>query len=226
MYEIDIKNRVIQLRKDSKTYGEIRDILGINIPKSTLSFWCSGILLSQLQKKNLYFNMIRKSENGRRAALLVNKIKRENYLKSIDKRIQHLSNIINNKNIAKIVAATLYLSEGAKFRKGSLSFGNSDSGIVKLFLHLLRNAYNIDENKFRCTVQCRADQDIKELEKFWAEATKILPKQFYKSRVDPRTIGKKTKKLDYKGVCRIEYFSADLFIELLKIGELLCKTGL
>ena len=226
MYKTNVKNRVIRLRKNGKTYGEIRNILKINIPKSTLSSWCNGILLSQLQKRNLRLNMIKKSENGLQVARLVNKIRRENYLQSVDKRIQHLSKIIKNKDVAKLIIATLYLGEGAKFRRGALSLGNSDSNIIKLFLYLLRNTYNIDESKFRCTVQCRADQNTIKLEKFWGEITKIPPKQFYKSRIVPRTIGKKSKKPNYKGVCRIEYFSADLFIELMKIGELLCKTGL
>ena len=69
--------------------------------------------------------------------------------------------------------------------------------------------------------QCRADQDIKKLEKFWSKITKIPPSQFYKARIDKRTIGKKTLKLEYKGVCRIDYFSADIFTELMKLPRIL-----
>jgi hypothetical protein len=118
----------------------------------------------------------------------------------------------------------LYLGEGSKdSKRGSLMFGNSDPFIVSLFLRLLRCCYNINEGKFRCTLQCRADQNIKKLERFWFRITGIPLSQFYRARVDPRTIGKKSNKLDYKGVCRIDYFSAELFIELKQIAEIVNK---
>jgi len=100
-------------------------------------------------------------------------------------------------------------------------FGNSDPPIITLFLSLLRRCYNIDENKFRCTLQCRADQNIPKLEKFWSQVTKIPMPQFYKARIDPRTIGKPSRKPDYKGVCRIDYFSGDIFMELKQIMEVI-----
>ena len=100
-------------------------------------------------------------------------------------------------------------------------FGNSDPFIINLFLHLLRYCYNIDESKFRCTVQCRADQDTNRLENFWCRITKIPLVQFYKTRIDPRTIGKPSKKQNYKGVCRIDYFSAELFIEIKLVAEII-----
>ncbi len=102
-------------------------------------------------------------------------------------------------------------------------FGNSDPFIINLFVSLLRYCYSVDECKFRCTIQCRADQNIKELELFWSRVTKIPLLQFYKARVDPRTVNKPSKKKDYKGVCRIDYFSADLFFEIIKIPEIISK---
>ena len=111
----------------------------------------------------------------------------------------------------------LYLGEGAKSSRGSVCFGNSDPFIISLFLNLVRKCYKVDEKKFRCTVLCRADQSVGNLEKFWLKITKIPKSQFYKTRIDARTIGKPTKKLDYKGVCVINYFSADIFLDLMQI---------
>ena len=107
------------------------------------------------------------------------------------------------------------MGEVAKTKRGSLMFGNSDPRVIALFLRLLRQCYNINEDKFRCTLQCRADQNIETLERFWSKITNVPLKQFYKARVDSRTIGKKSRKMDYKGVCRIDYFSADLFNEII-----------
>lgn len=164
---------------------------------------------------------------ARNAALKANKIKRENYLNSIERRVKHLGGFVKNKDIAKIALAMLYLGEGAKRSRshGSLMIGNSDSKIIELFLRLLRHCYNIDESKFRCTLQCRADQNIRALEEFWFGITKIPRNQFYKAQIDPRTIGKKSEKPDYKGVCRIDYFSADILLELMQIPETIYKMG-
>jgi len=220
--EITIK-KVQKLRKLGKTYSEIKKEIGQNIPKSTLSYWCKKIPLASDYHKMIQALNVSNLNKARNIALMVKRAQREKYLKSIEDRNRHFSQVIKNKDSAKIALAMLYLGEGSKSSKGSLMFGNSDPVIIKLFVNLLRYCYKIDENKFRCTLQCRADQNIKKLEKFWAEITKIPLSQFYKARIDPRTIGKPSKKPDYKGVCRIDYFSAEIFIELMKIADIIYK---
>jgi len=212
-----LKPRIIKLRKKGKTYGEIQQALDISISKSTLSNWCGKIPLSPEQQDKIRYLIEKGSKKGRATALVVNKLKREKYIQDVRKRIGHIANKIKNKDTSKIALAMLYLGEGSKKQKGSLMFGNSDPLVINLFLSLLRYCYNIDENKFRCTLQCRADQDIKKLERFWSRVTKISLSQFYKARIDPRTIGKPSKKIEYKGVCRIDYFSGDIFMELKQI---------
>ena len=223
MRKLKLKEKAIRLRKQGKTYLEIQRTLGVRISKSTLSYWCRNIPLPLgYQRKVREYNKFNLNK-ARKIALAVNKEKREKYLKSVAKRNVHLRGILKNRDVAKIALAMLYLGEGAKTQKSSLMFGNSDPFMVSLFLRLLRYCYNIDEGKFRCTLQCRADQNIKKLEKFWSKVTKIPSPQFYKVQVDPRTIGKPSRKPNYKGVCRIDYFSADLFIELKNIAETIHK---
>lgn len=103
-------------------------------------------------------------------------------------------------------------------------FGNSDPLIIKMFVALMRRCYKLDESKFRVTVQCRADQDTGLLEKFWSEVTQIPVSQFYTAMVDRRTIGKKSRKIDYKGVCRIDYFSSFIDLELKHIAAMMLKN--
>jgi len=220
-----LKTQAIALRKKGKTYNEIRQTLGKPIPKSTLSLWCHDIVFAAKYKKRIETVIKNNIHKGRALALAVNRIKREQYLQSVYNRVSHLGKIFKNKEVAKISLTILYLGEGSKTRS-SIMFGNSDPIIISLFLRLLRYCYKIDESKFRCTLQCRADQDIKSLENFWSGVTKIPINKFYKARVDARTVGKVSKKLDYKGVCRIDYFSADLFNELTKIIEVVNKEGI
>jgi len=220
MDSIKLKEKVTELRKKGKTYSEIQKSLRTAIPKSTLSYWCRNVELSKKYQKRIQEIILNNAQRGREIALIVNRIKREEYLKSVVDRNRHLVMALEDKDVAKVALAMLYLGEGAKDQKrGALMFGNSDPFIITLFLRLLRYCYDIDENKFRCVLQCRADQNIKKLEKFWSQITKIPLPQFYKARIDPRTIGKPSKKPDYKGVCRIDYFSADLFIEIMQIPK-------
>lgn len=155
-------------------------------------------------------------------ALIINRKKRTKYLKSIIDRNKNLASILNINKTAKVALAMLYLGEGSKkIKRGSLTFGNSDPFIVDLLLNLIRKCYNINEKKFRCTVLCRADQNIDKLENFWHKITKIPKSQFYKTRIDPRTIGKPSRNLNYMGVCKIDYFSADIFLDLMYIPKII-----
>lgn len=218
-----LKQKVVALREEGNTYGEINKILGMQLRKSTLSCWCRGVLLTEKQKERINSVIFKNLKEMIKKAAMVNEIKRESRLKSIFERNKHLASHIQTTDSAKIALAMLYACEGAKCRKGSLMFGNSDPIMVDLFLTLLRRCYKIDENKFRCTLQGRADQDISKLEKFWSDVTKIPLKQFYKARIDKRSIGKPTKKSEYKGVCRIDYYSADIYEELKQMFHIICS---
>ena len=225
---IKFKSDATKLRRLGHTYGEIKKTLGVNIPKSTLFCWLSKLKLTDMAKDSLKLAAENNIKNARAIAIERNKEKRIKHLEKIATSIEHLRKINKHKNgdVAKIILAVLYLGEGGKSRKSSLMLGNSDPAIIKLFLALLRQNYLIDENKFRCTVQCRADQDIPELEKFWSKTTGISLCNFYKARIDSRTIGRKSKKPAYKGVCRIDYFSADIYNEIKMIMEIVCELGI
>jgi len=217
------KHEIIQLRKKGRTYSEIQKLIGAKIPKSTLSYWLKDIKLPKFYNIKRDKLIAKNLENARLIAKKIQKDKRVKYLDEIYKQNVQLKRLLFDINIAKLLLACLYLAEGGKKTKGSLVFGNSDPLIIKLFIKLLNISYKVDKNKFRCTVQCRADQNIELLEKFWSGIVGLPLKQFYQARIDPRTIGKKTKKIDYKGVCKIDYFSAHLFNELTIIGKIITE---
>lgn len=224
-YSQTIKEGVIKLRKRGLTYLEIKNKLSINTPKATISYWCKNIkppkhYFAKLKKINTV-NLIK----ARKLALQTNKTKRIEYLEKIKLESERIFHYSQNKEVAKIILAMLYLSEGTKNIRGSIVFGNSNPNVIKLFLYLLRSCYQINESKFRCTVQCRADQNTDKLEKFWSETTKIGLDKFYNPRIDKRTIGQTSRKLDYKGVCRINYFSAHIFWELTFIAEIIINRA-
>ena len=70
---------------------------------------------------------------------------------------------------------------------------------------------------------CRADQDTEMLESYWENITKIPRNQFYKTRVDPRTASKPSRKAGYKRVCRIDYFSAEIYHDIMTLTQIIAQ---
>lgn len=222
------ENTILQVRKlrvNGKTYSEVNTILKLDIPKSTMSNWTRNINLprhyyikiNKLNKLNL--------KKARKLALIANKKKLNERLRLLQTKNINLLKIIN-KDVGKLMLAMLYLCEGAKYPTTSqVKFGSSHPGMIRLFISLLRECFELDESKFRGKVQCRADQKITKLEKYWSQIASIPLSKFNKSWIDKRTVGKPTKKQDYMGVFVINYFDTDIQLELQFLGEYLGKNG-
>ena len=106
---------------------------------------------------------------------------------------------VQEKDMAKIALAMLCFGEATKSAKSkSFSVGNSDPNTY-LFFFLLKRCFRFDKEKVRCTLQCRAGQDIRALETYWSEAIGPL-RLFYKARIDTRTMGKPIRS-SIKGYC-------------------------
>lgn len=221
-YSRDIRKQVRKLRALGKTFSEIRELLNINFPKSTLSSMCVGVNLPRN-----YFDKIRQLNHqylsdALKGAWMKNKIKRQNYLKSVDNKNEPAALMINDNNIAKIALSILCLGEASKYGKGkSFYIGNSDPKIIILFLSWLKKCFDFKIEKVRCTVQCRADQNVSSLETYWQKITGVPKVNFYMTRVDPRTVGKPTENQNYKGVLRIDYLDIGVQLELESLAKLI-----
>lgn len=219
-YSATVIQDVRHLRSKGKTYGEIRVLIKRNIPKSTLSEWSRNISLPPNYSDRIAKLNIENLNKGRLIALKINKVKREEFLKEVEIGNLSLSERLKDPEVAKLCLAMLCLGEASRTR-GSFCLGSSDPRIITLFLGLLKKCFPFNLEKVRCTVQCRADQDIASLEKFWMGVTKIPRRLFYKANIDPRTVGKPTRNKDYKGVLRVDYFDTKIQIELEVLANLI-----
>lgn len=130
---------------------------------------------------------------------------------------------LENESVALIALSMLCLGEASKSEPFYL--GSSDERIIRLFLALLRKVTEFDMNKVRCTIQCRADQDVDELKRFWLKVTRVPEQYFYRTQVDKRTIGgKMTRRNDYCGVLRVYYFDARVHRKLNVMYNLLAES--
>ena len=213
------KNRAMRLRKKGLSLSEISSLL--HIPKNTIQGWVCKIKLNKKQQERLKKKEIECGKRGLKKALKINAIKLSRWKNEVKKKTSNFKVITTKKgNIAKLICGVLYLCEGAKYPSSrQLIFGSSDPKMIKIFLELLKNNFNVDEKKFRCRIMHRYDQNGTVLTDHWSNLTKIPLAQFYRPYKDKRTKGKATKKRDYKGVCAVQYNSTDLQYELQLIGE-------
>ncbi len=223
MDKIVLREKVRKLRSSGSTYSEIKKTLKINIPKSTLSSWCQNVKLPSWYGKKIKELNNRNFSKAQKMAWASNRKKREDFLESVKgeaiKNVSHL----DEANL-KIILATLYLGEGAKWEGHSgLMLGSSNPNIILLYILLLNRCYGIKLQQLKCRICYRADQNIKKLESFWSKITGISRNNFYKTKPDPRTAGKKTLKKDYKGVCVVTCKGANIQLELEQITGLLLK---
>lgn len=221
-YDKSIIDWAKNLRAQGFTYSEISNQINLKIPKGTYNSWFKHVVLPPNYYKKIKDLNILHLKNSRLLALEINKQKRNEYLENIDKNNLNTSGMIENIETAKIALAMLCLGEASKYKASrSFSLGSSDSRIIIIFLSLLKICFDFKPEKLRCTVQCRADQNIEELEKFWIKETGIPKRLFYKTRIDPRTIGKPTIKKDYKGVLRVNYIDTNVQLELESLSNLI-----
>lgn len=218
-------DQIRALRSKGMTYREINEQLGTTIPKNSLSHICKDVILP-----GFYSAKIRKLEIininlQRKKALLANK-------RILEKRISVLRQTALQKLKGEykkyfVALAMLYLGEGGKRGQlpGSrgLSLGSSDPLIIQSYISLLKICYEKKTSDLRARVLYRADQNITELEKYWSKVAGLKRNQFYKTKFDPRTVGKPTLKVDYRGVCVIFCSGADIQLELQFIAEHLAK---
>jgi len=224
MDRVVLKNSVRNFRSKGKTYSEILSIIGTDIPKSTIAEWCKGVRLPDSYWKKLdkinHYNYL----NARRAAWLASKQKRERLLTKLQDNKSVILDKLRDKEVLKLILSSLYLGEGSKWKSHrGLMLGSSEPDIVNLYILLLNKCYGIKINQLKCRISYRADQNIRALEKHWSKITGVPIENFYKTKPDPRTIGKITSNKDYRGVCVVSCAGTHIQLELEAIPKIILK---
>lgn len=77
----------------------------------------------------------------------------------------------------------LYWAEGYKAGTTLVDFANSDTEMVQVFLRLLREIYQVDEDRIKIYLYCYANQNPESLVLFWSNLLKISEQKFSKPYV-------------------------------------------
>ena len=214
----ELKKKALTLRLKGASYPEIEKQLSVN--RSTLSGWLGKILLSKSAVIKIQKRKMSHLANARILAVASNRKIRLRAIKEQRNGIfKEFADKQLDKSALEFVLAALYLGEGVKIGN-VLSLANSNPKIVLSFVNLVRRIYHADEDKFRCYLHLRMDQNDLEEKDYWSNALSVPISKFRKSQFDRRTLGKKTH-LGYHGVCAAYYYDALLARRMAVLQEYL-----
>lgn len=193
------------------------------VPRSTLSGWLKGIVLTDQQKDKLLKNWQQALNEARKEAVKWHNAQKQMRLQQAKKAAEETLKTLNirQKNILELALAMLYLGEGFKSTPET-SIGNSSPQILKFFIKALCLAYNFDRNKIRCELHLRADQNPVEIKEYWSSELSIPLANFTTVSIDMRTKGSVTYG-HYKGVCVLRCGNAAIQRKLLFLAESFCN---
>ncbi len=175
------KNKAIKLRKNGKSINEIA--AGLKIPKSTISFWCRNIKLTNRQIRRLVLKQKTGSYKGR---IIAAEKLRKRRLKEVEllrrEGLEEIGKI--SKRDLFIGGVALYWAEGYTYvGDGQVGFTNSDPKIIIFILRWFKEICQVADDDF--CLQIRINQThkkrIKEIEKYWSLLAKIPLSQFNKT---------------------------------------------
>src|SRR3989338_3484909 len=174
-YPFLLKEQAFTLRRCGFSVKEIAQEL--KIAQSTSSLWVRDIVLNNVAIKRL--KKRRLFGYYKAASHWISKASQEENLFRVSARdiITHTS---RDSNQFALYAALLFWCEGGKREKSSLRIINSDPVFIKVFLKLLRNAFDIDEHKFRVQLHIHEYHNDLKQKKYWSKITNVSIKQFRK----------------------------------------------
>lgn len=217
-----MKEQIRNLRLKGMTYSEIQLFLSRSIPKSTLTYICKDLALLPVQAERIQNLKRIIAEKNRQKALAANKRIFTEKLKVMRDHNLHLGSVMKSRDAKLIALSMLYLGEGTKWKSfRGLQLGSSSTQILKMYINLLNACYEVNIDMFKARVQHRADQNPEELVNYWSKQTGITKDNFYPSYVDKRTIGQKTLKHEYKGVCTVRCAGTHIQLELEQIAGII-----
>lgn len=204
MYTPDIKQKAKNLRNSGKSIKDISVIF--NISKSTASYWCRDIKLSENAIKKISKNtqnkitagLLRYSENKREDRMNRTKNNKEDGVRMIGK--------LSERDIL-MIGIGLYWGEGYKESNGEMGFTNSSPDMVKFYIKWLEILkVSKDDLIFRLTINDFFKKEEKTIKSFWVKYLNVRDEQFSKTTKIKTNLKKASikNKDKYKGVLRVK----------------------
>lgn len=196
-----LKDVAIKLRKQGKSYSQIKAELGIS--KSTLSGWLSGMPLSPsaitaLQKSSAVIEKIRQTKLKNRTARL----------HSVYEKVSGDIGSVSTRELF-IAGFFLYWAEGAKTTPYAISLSNTDPEMIVTFVAWL-TLLKVPKDKIIVRLHLYADMDSKKEIAYWVKNTGLSIKNFKKPYVKKSNLSDLTYISRGHGTCNAIVYSRDV----------------
>lgn len=182
------RRKAIELRKQQKSYSQIKTILGVS--KSTLSSWLRDYPLSEKRIKELRDWNEQRIEKFRQTMQRKREKRLNEALEKAKKDLLPLS-----KKELLIAGLFLYWGEGTKRMAEGLSIVNTNPDVIKFTIFLMTKILNIPKSKIKARLHLYNDMNIKKEHLFWVKELGIPLKQFRKAYIKKTS----TTSVDYAG---------------------------
>jgi len=188
MTKINERRKVVELRKEGKTYSEIRKM--IKVSKSTLSLWLKTYPLSDKQLDRVKKIKYKAIEKFRETMKIKKKDRLEKYLDEAKKNLFPFS-----KNNLYIAGLFLYWGEGNKASAHTISINNTDPSVLKFTKYWYLKALGIKEKNMKIHLHLYKDMKIIKEINYWSTQLQIPKSQF----IRPYIKESKKSNIDQKG---------------------------
>jgi len=186
------RQKAIKLRKQGKTYSEIRSEL--KTAKSTLSDWLAKIPLTSKQVHNLEKSRKRNKFLSIEKIRFTKQIKRENRINAIYKKEQKRWLTLSQKDL-ELAGLFLYWGEGNKRIDGPVFINNTDPKVMQFTLYWYTHVLCVPSDKIKVDLHLYSDMNIKKTINFWSKTLGLPVSQFRKPYIKQNT----RENIDHKG---------------------------
>jgi hypothetical protein len=204
MYYQQTKELAIKMRENGMSLGDISKKL--HITKSTLSFWCKNIILTESAitkiktkgKIKSVRGLLRYSESKRKERIERNILQKQEGAKVLDRLL--------DRDIL-MIGLGLYWGEGYKYENSELGFTNSSPQMIRFFFKWLK-LWNVQKDSliFRLTINEIFRKEENRIKSFWINFLGVKNEQFSKTTFTQTTLKKASfKNIEkYKGILRVK----------------------
>ena len=208
--KLNEREKAIAMRKEGKTYSEIRKV--VLVAKSTISLWLQDVGLAKAQKQRITAKRVAAQRRGAETKRRQRVERTKSIYVAASKEVGRLT-----RRELWLIGATLYWAEGSKAKPHSVStgidFGNTDSEMIKLFLSWLRTALHVEASRINTSLYVHISHKhrLSEVIQYWEAQTKLKIRYVYFKKHNPKKSYRKNIGTTYFGTLRVRvYESTDL----------------
>ena len=173
MARLKDKQLALELRKQGKSYSQIKSIISVN--KSTLSYWLRDFPLPETRIRELRDWNQQRIEHYRQTRLKT----KENRLNKVYAEQKKVIFPLSKRDLL-IAGLFLYWGEGSKSKLPELEVANTDPAVPKFFIYWVTNFLKLEKSKIKVHLHLYNDMDVAKEIKFWSSMLDISKTQFMK----------------------------------------------